>query len=203
MARTVEQLEAEQLSHLPPRFERLRDLLVAYSAVYARVSEVLDELVASTTIEHAEGLFLHLMAHGIGVEPGTDESPTSLRMRMRSIEDAVTRPALIAAADRVLEAHGETTGADMVEWFDEPWLDIVDDEQGGAYLDSTYPSGGPRTFLLRVPYAGDFVLDEFLDDMWLDDPGDDEPPVYAALIAEIERLRAAGIQWRLCLMETP
>lgn len=144
----------------------------------------LDKVVPLVTVDGGEGVWLTLQARGQNVDRAQDETDASVRERMRTVEDAVSRPAITEAVQAVLDENGVVGSAFLIEWWEEPYLDLEESvAPGGLYLDSTRWSGGPRRFLVLIPAS--------VDDT-----------VRAAIVAEVERLRAAGTGWRLVWSST-
>lgn len=223
MARTVDELLARLRSFLPPEYETAEPLLAGVAAAMAEAElagdSILDvlpfgpasyDLSNGTPVVHAgaTGIWLDLHAAGYGLHRAAGESDAQLQTRLRNVADRVTRPSIQAAVDLLLLPFGVT--AVIVEWWDEPYLDIEEPIPGGLYLDSTFISGGHHSFLVVVPSVGlgfNVSPDPFLNvDAWLDSMflgADVSDPVYAAILAEVERLRAAGVQWRLVIGSPP
>lgn len=203
MARSVAELEAEQLRLLPSQYRKMRDLLVGYAGVLRRAEISAEALAEAVTIEGAEGLWLSLLAAGYGIDRSPSEPDDSLRVRLRSVERQITPAAVLAAVEAILEAYG-TSGARLVEWFEGPFWDIEDNS--GFFWDIAHISGGPNTFLILVPEVGDLAA---LDSCWdysfwdfdLYYGQDGESPMYGAILAEVERIRPAGTRWALAVEE--
>lgn len=223
MARTTQQLLDRLLSFVPPDHVTAEPLLAAVAAAFELAELAAEDLTgvlpwcpyvatlpdgSILSLPGAFGIWLDLHAAGYGLRRSPGESDDSLVARLRNVADAVTRPAILAAVDALLEPFGES--ATMIEWWEEPYLDVAEPIPGGLYLDSTFLSGGPNSFLLLVPDVGIgygvspgpyLDIDTFLDTMFLGEDAQD--PIYAAIVAEVERLRAAGIQWRLVVGDPP
>lgn len=206
MARTTETL-LEQLRRLVPGDHASGEPLLAGFAGALRVAEQsTDTLRPLATIGGASGSWLTLQAHGYGLLRASGEPDPALRLRLRTVDDQVTVPALEAAVNAIIAPDV----CRIVEWFDAPYLD--DESETGMWLDhpDTRLSGGPNSFLVLIPrQRTGFAFGAFLDDagafgMWLDHPDTflgeaAEDPKYDAIINEIERIRAAGTFWRLVL----
>lgn len=195
MARSTADL-LEQLERLVPGYySAAQALLAGLAAALARAEVAVDELAASATIAGADSTWLALHARGYGIQPASAEAEGSVRARLRRVEDAVTKPAIKAAVDAIIAPDT----CEIVEWWEGPFLDVDDDT--GAWCDTARMGGGPNSFLVVVPYG--FEDGEALDvDFYADSSflglGVDSPFV-AAIINEVERLRAAGVFWRLVL----
>lgn len=208
VTQTVAELEAQLLALLPPRYANMRDVLVAIPGALRRAELAADSLAEGATVGGATGIWLTMMGHGYGVDRSTSEPDASLRTRIRSPEGSTTRPALLDAVNKLLSPYTDVE-ATMIEWWDEPYLDL--DSVRGCWLDISYISAGRNTFLLFVPLIGHYAaLDSFLDcapggwlnvDLFLGDDG--ENPIYAAIVAEVEKKRAAGVQWALVIGDPP
>jgi hypothetical protein len=204
MARTTDEVLAQLRKLLPAHYASAEALLAGFAAALGLAEVALDTLRDLATVEDGTGMWLTLQAHGYGLRRATGETDESLRIRLRAVEDQVTRPAIKAAVDRLI-APDE---CQIIEWFDQPYLD--DEGETGAWLDCSgcWVSGGPQSFLVVVPMqstgfaSGDGYLDStlYLDvESYLAEGPED--PAYAAIINEVERIRAAGVFWRLVLEE--
>lgn len=202
--RTKEQLLSQLRKMLPGHYVQAEPLLAGFCAALENAESVAEVMALLATIEDGEGMWLTLQARGLGIKRGSGESDESLRTRLRIIEDQVTKPAIKAAVDRILDPDE----CEVIEWFDQPYLDYTGET--GAWLDNpdTLLSGGPSSFIIRIPKQSTFFdFGEHLDiSAWLDSSdfflGDaPEDPVYAAIINEVNRIRAAGVFWRLVLEE--
>lgn len=201
MARTTEELLTQLRKLLPGHYEQAEALLAGFAAAMQLTEATIDTLRDLATIEDGTGMWLTLQAHGYGILRASGESDESLRIRLRAVEDQVTRPAIEAAVNRLIAPDV----CRIVEWFDGPYLD------SGLWLDCSgaWLSGGPQSFLVVIPRQGSGFSwgDSYLDnELYLDNEGaylaeGPEDPVYAAIINEVERIRAAGVFWRLVLEE--
>jgi hypothetical protein len=206
MARTVEQLEDALLQFLPSQYERMTDLLVAIPGAFHLALQQDDDLLETSTIAGASDIWLTLLAKGYGVDRATGEPDPSLRSRLRAADGSTTRPALLEAVDRLIAPYTDTP-SEMIEWFEAPFLDV--EEVEGAWCDIATVSGGPQSFLIFIPEIGDLpALDSFFDsNAWLDHEAwlgiDGESPIYAAIVAEVEKKRPAGTRWALVIGEYP
>jgi len=224
MARTTQELLDRLFSFLPPDYETAEPLLAAIAAAMEKAElagdslanvlpfgEAIMALPSGGTVVYtgAEGIWLDLHAAGYGLARQPGETDGLLRDRLRLVADRVTRESILTAVNVLLIPFGVT--ATMLEWWEEPYLDVEESvAPGGLYLGSTFLSGGPNSFLVLVPVVGlgySVSGDPHLDvDAWLDSmfAGTDvQDPVYAAIIALIETLRAAGIRWRLIIGDPP
>lgn len=186
----------EQLQRfLPPSFCGATPLLGGFAAAQAEAEAAVDLLRPQATLGCATDIWLTLQAHGYGVLRASGESDGSLRGRLRRVDDLVTRVALKSLVDELI-APDE---CQIIEWFETPYLD------NDAWLDSMLVSGGPHSFLVVISDqgAGFDHVGAFVDsDFWLDSAfiGEAvEPAVYAAIINQVERARAAGTFWRLVI----
>jgi hypothetical protein len=199
VARTSAEILA-QLDRMLPDHYRTLDPRVGFPAALADAEARGEALQALGTIDGAGGKWLTLHAAGQGIQRASGESNASLRTRIRNIDDALTLPAIKAAVDALI-APDECR---IVEWYDGPYLGIEDDS--GAWLgnESAILSMGPQSFTVIIPSQGAvFQTGGFLsDNLWLGLEyigSESEPSVYDAIINEVNRLRAAGVFWRLVL----
>lgn len=204
MARSTDEILTQLLKLLPGQYAAAEPLLAGQAAALALAEAAIEELQPLATIEGGEGIWLTLHAHGLGVHRAPNESDETLRLRLRTVQDQVTKPAIEAAVNRIIAPDV----CRVVEWFEGPYLDWEGD--GGAWLDNgdCLLSGGPRSFLVVIPkQSTDFEWGQHLDvNLWLDNEDawlgeGPEDPVYAAICNEVERIRAAGTFWRLVLEE--
>lgn len=206
MARSVEQLEEALLAFLPSQYRAMTDLLVAFPGAFHLALQQDDVLIDTSTIDGASDIWLTHLARGYGVERATGEPDPSLRSRLRHPEASTTRPALLEAVDELIAPY-TASSAQMIEWFEAPFLDVEETE--GAWCDIAAISGGPQSFLIFVPLIGSIPsLDSFMDiNAWLDleawGGSDGENPIYAAIVAEVEKKRAAGVRWALVIGDWP
>lgn len=170
MARTTDQILAQYERLMPGGWgQSLRPLLAGVAAALVEAEERGDTLAAAGLFS-TTGTWLRLHAHGYGIQPADGESDASLRGRLRQVENAVTRPALKAAVDALIDP----LEAEIVEWWETSYVDV------NLYLDlaGSRLGGGPRTFIVLVPAAtSDAAL--------------------RVIANEINRLRSAGIRWAL------
>lgn len=204
MARSLEQLLTQLERMAPGYYDSCRPLLAGFAAAMARSESTFDTLQPLATIGGGTGKWLTLQARGVGIKRGSGESDESLRARLRDVADAVTRPAIEAAVNALIAPDTCT----IIEWWERPYLDYNGDD--GCWLDNQDATlcDGPSGFLVLIPVQatefafGSFLDDETVDGLWLDIAfaGEGpEDPAYAAIVNEVERLRAAGIYWRLVI----
>ena len=198
MARTTTDLLEQLQRHLPPAYGPLQPVLAGLAATLDQAESSTSELVASTTVEEAEGIWLTLLAQGYGVRRAAGESDSSLRVRLRAPERQMTVAAILDATNAIL-ADVTTEEAVLVEHADgELWLDQ------DLWLDQSRLYDQHNAFTLEVPLVEEplvgssFVDHSFLDaDLFLGEGT--EPSVYAVIASTVERLRAAGVRWWLVL----
>ncbi len=196
MARTTADLLEQLMRWLPPGMAPYRPVLGGYAAA-ARAAEVAGEAaVDAATLGGAVAQWLDLHARGYGVERADGETDAQLVERLRNPEDMLTRSAILAAADRLLADYTDVAAV-MIENWDGTHLDL------DLYLDIAclVPQ---KAFALVVPLVGDPVTGaSFADSDYADGEtyagSGVEHPVYAVLLREIHRLRAAGVSWWLVI----
>lgn len=200
-ARTTEELLQRLFRFLPPGYASAEPLLAGIARAQSdgeQVALCLQDVLpfgpmtvtlpGGSTVDYsgATDIWLDLHARGYGILRSPGEADAELRARLREVTERVTRPAILDAVDLLLVPFA--VSATMVEWFEEPYLDLVETVAvGGMYLDSTLLSGGPSSFVLYVPSVG---------------PGY-SAPVYGAIVSLVETLRSAGVQWRLIVGDPP
>jgi hypothetical protein len=113
-----ENLLAHGASAVPGYFrstERAREDLHAGAAAMLLVDATANQWLRMTEIGHATGVWLDAHARDRGVRRQAGEGDDELRVRLRTIDDAVTPPALLAIANAVLSAAGVVGSAEIVE----------------------------------------------------------------------------------------
>lgn len=200
MARSVADL-LDQVEHfLPAEFEPMRPHLAGLAAQMREAELAGDTLEAQTKIGQAVGAFLTLIGRGYGLDRTAEETDDEFRNRIRVLEDRLTKPAIEDAVNELLSAY--TT--DVCE--------IVEHWEGGAFVDQAYAEqdaiySAHNAFTVIAPVVGNFAAGEdyvdqsYVDDAWVGMGGADHP-VYPAIVARVEQLRAAGVRWWL-VVEMP
>ena len=172
MARTTQELLDQLLRLLPSQYAALEPLLAGLAAAQGQIEISADTLQQLGLIDQATAEWLTLHAHGLGIRRTVGESDGSLRLRIRDVDDLVTGQAILAIVDALLSPNT----ASLTEWYEEPFLGSETDE--GAWLGSMRLSAGPSSFQVIVP--------ETITDAQV-----------LAVVAAVERSRAAGVHWRL------
>lgn len=180
--------------HLPTRFGAVEDALAGFAAAMAQASTAASDLEVSTTVAGAEGKWLTLLAKGYGVQRATGEEDATVRTRLQNVEDALTKDSILVAVNAILAEYTDEQ-ATMIEWWESDGAFYLD----SSYLDTDRLLGEWHTFYLFLPFLGERDWgDFFLDSSYLDTDflgGGQGHPVYASIIATVERLRAAGTRW--------
>lgn len=190
---------------LPAHYRSVRALTGGRAAQSALAADTAEDLAGSVSIGGAEGTFLTLLARGYGVYRASNETDDSLRTRLRNIEQKVTPPAILARAIEMLTPYTDEAGLALIEvreHFDSGiWLDQ-------DYLDQGYIYSSHNAFTLVVPLIGAdprveaYVDQDFLDQSYLGEgQANTDADVYVALMAEIDRIRPAGVRWWLQVAE--
>ena len=195
MSRTTSVVLAQAMKFVPPRYQAIVDVIAGVAAIEATRESTAETFAEASTIGGAEGSFLTLLAKGFGVNRGLSETDASVRFRLRNAEEQVTRASILSAVNTVL-ASFTSTEAIMLEPWEEGFLDV------DMWFDNTIFSDMHNGFVLVVPLVGDAPTGSmFFDSEYYDGEvylgGGVEHPVYAVIIALVERIRAAGIRWRL------
>lgn len=178
MALTTDQVLAQLERMLPPRYAASRAVLALYAAMIAKALQVAElDFIPSTTVAGAEGQWLTLLASGYGITRSTGESDASVRTRIRAIEDALTVSAIEDAVDALL-ADLTAVPCELVEHWHAPLVADTDDLEWAAITDHSHLFDEHNAFTVIVPDFGDFPDDA----------------IYAAVVAEVERLRGAGVR---------
>ena len=186
MTTTTEEQIDQQLRHLPPRFDALRALLAAYAGTLKVVLNATElDFIPSTTIGGAVGPFLTLIAKGYGIRRASGEADSSLRLRVRNVDDSQTVSTITDAVDALLAPLTGVTSV-LIEHWAAPLVVDTDDLDFALVADNGSLYDTHNAFTLIIP-----------------DFGDDTDPIYAVVINEVERLRAAGVTWFLILEGAP
>lgn len=185
------------LRFLPPALEGSEELAAGVvAALQAGRAAVLD-MVRQTTVALSADRWLTLLARGYGVVRSTGETDEDLRIRLVNVEDKLTRPSIEAAVTALLATY-TATPAEVVEWFAGDGCFWADRD----YCDDQRLFGEWHTFYVLVPLLGEMAWgDLYCDEAYCDDEhhvgAGSEHPIYGAIIAAVERLRAAGVRWLL------
>lgn len=199
-APTTAQALAQIRRYLPEEYEVWEPVLAGMAAQAEDVGAVRDDAVGAVTIGGADDEWLTLLAHGYGVERTEAETDAGLRIRLRNVEEKVTKNAIKTVVDAVLADAGSTP-CRVAEWWEEDqsmWL-------GSSYLGQPTQIGDwYNVFAVYVPLVGDHPgIAPFLgNDAYL---GGDFylggtpilSEVYSAIIDEVNRVRASGFRWWL------
>lgn len=195
MPRSTNQILLQLERQLPDWARPLRPHLAGIAAMLAHAEAKGAVFADASTVAGADGIWLTLLARGYGVSRALEESDAALRRRLRAPERQLTRTAILAAVDALLAEYTDAPAV-MIEPWDEGYYNRE------FYLDRRVWSGEPLTFLLVVPLvATSSAAYTYLDagyfdrDLYLGAEGDDA--LTTALRAVVNRLRAAGIRWRL------
>jgi len=205
---TTNAIYDELIKVLPASLRALSPLLGGQAAAFSLADQAQSDLADNLLIGNAEGIWLDLLARGMNIHraPGEADGGTvgsdtgGLRGRMRTVNDALTRPAILAAANDVLSAYG-VADAIMVEWYEGPYFDSF-------YFDDPHMplSSGPNTFAIIVPqvngpsYGSFYFGSSFYDASYYGASG--MSPAYGAVYAAVEKIRAAGVRWFLLVDHT-
>lgn len=113
-----EQLVAHAQESLPRYWSKaprtLEDLNAMAEVIAAGMVQA-DDWTRQTYITHAEGKWLRQHAKDRGIYPQEGESEDALRARLQSVDDAVTRPAIIAGVQAILDDHSVTGALAVVD----------------------------------------------------------------------------------------
>jgi hypothetical protein len=193
---TTAELLAQRERWLPAYWRAAQPITAGAAASMARASEAVDDLEGSVSIEGAEGIWLTLLARGYGVDRAPAEGDESLRGRLRNVEHKVTRASILARVNELLSEYTDEE-ADMIEHFDHGTYCDQD------YADQTTLYDQHNAFTLVAPRVGEAEgWNDYADEAHADQSyagGASAHPVYPAIMAEVERLRAAGVRWWLAI----
>jgi hypothetical protein len=201
MARSTDELLEQLERFVPPQLQPLRPVLAGIAAMLRRAEIAGDDFAGAVSIGGAEGVWLTLLARGYGVERSTDETDDSLRTRLRNVEDKLTKARILAVVNALLAPHTSEQAQLLEHWANGAYLDQ------DAYADQALLLDQHNAFTLLCPLIGEMPYgDAWCDQSYADDDaycgsGTGMHPVYDAIVAEVERLRAAGVRWWLVVEE--
>lgn len=90
------------------QIDRSEEFLTAFVKIFDRIRTNLGESRARSLILQSTGIWLDLHASDAGTQRQDGETDEALQTRLRSVEDAVTRPVLLAAAQAIVDSEGIT-----------------------------------------------------------------------------------------------
>lgn len=141
-----------------PRFlrdGRSEEDLYGLSRIMFTVLQVFEDWHRMTFLEHADGRWLVAHAADRGTSLMDGETPEQLRARLYRYDDVVTRPALLAHVQSILETFGVAGTAVMIELRrDRGWLrDKASNGRRHAYASRGYRCGStrPSTIIVILP----------------------------------------------------
>lgn len=167
-----------------------------------------DEAVLDVTVGGSDGQWMKLLAAGYGVFKIEGESDASLRIRLRNIEDQLTRPAIKAVVDELLDEAGSTP-CRVAEWWENDvscWCDGTTVDDGYSYCDEASTGDYYNVFFVFVPLIGvhpgfgaSCDDEDYCDDEAYAGVGGALSATYDAIIDEVERVRASCTRWWLVI----
>lgn len=173
----IEQLKA----YLPGLFSARDELLAIFAGAMVEVLSRAETLASLVDIGTSTGIWLTLLARSYGIERATNEPDAALRERIRNLDEALTVQSIEDAVNALLDPYTATLAYIVEHWSSGPVLDIEEDPPLSFVVGSTTLWDDYLGFTLYVPDLGD------------------EHEVYAAIYAEVERIRAAGTRWRMVI----
>lgn len=220
MARTEQEVRDHYLELAPGYMSEPGELLDAQiravAAILAAVESAVDTLHDRTFIATADGSWLDQHGDERGIHRLQDESDTDYRVRLTTIEDKLTIPAIVNAINAILVTGVATleehtldgcwmirTGSPNPEGFFGCRM-YRSERAFSIYIDVQFSTTSDTAFLVRTGAVAElesafmtrtgsvFEAAAFLD-------GDALAPsdIYAQIIETIERLRGAGISFRV------
>lgn len=170
---------------------RLEAVWAGLGAALADIEAGSEALLAVGKLATAEDMFLDLHARGLGVRRGSGESDASLRVRARVVSRKVTKPAIQAVLNSILDTETEER-AHVYDRMDALGWAVEEDAAEEAALLCDHLSIYIALPLLPQPEdalgAEVGALEEAPMDLF------PEHPLMAVLRAEVNRLRAAGVR---------
>lgn len=197
MARSTLQILLQLERQLPDWMRPLRPHLAGIAAMLADCEQRGEQFADATTVAGADGIWLSLLARGYGVVRSTGETDASVRRRLRHPDRALTRRSILEAVNALLQDAG-AGDAVMLEPWDEGFADR------DAWADRTVMASAHNSFVLVIPLVGEAVSGDSYADWDYADVGayagsDGEDPLYQALVAMVDGLRAAGVRWWIAI----
>lgn len=184
-ATALANLVAQMKLYLPPEtWDGREDLLTAFAAPLARAFVTAEEFVDDGSIGGAEGQWLELLATNYGMRRSVSETDANLRIRLRNVEEALTCAAIVAAVDAILSAYSGT-GAVCIEHHEQGPVCDTETPLISAICDVSFLYGTIPAFTILVPDLGN------------------THPAWGPIYAEVERLRAAGVEWFFVIDDQP
>lgn len=194
---SVDVLLAQLVRVLPAEYLPLRPVLAGIAAMLNAASVSVEDLVTATTANGAEDVWLRLFSAGYGVYPATSESDASLRDRLLHYDDQLTVAAILAVVNAILAPY--TSGLATIH---EHFRDHFVADLSAADIDRIYDQRHAFTLMVPQvgePYSGVAFADLAAADLMAVGTGDGWHPVYAAIVAVVNRIRAGGVRWWLVL----
>jgi len=200
MARTTAELLTRFEAFVDPSsFGAHQPLQGGVAAVYATVEQFGEDAATAGLWGGADGVWLSLHARSQGTRRRSGEADETLRTRLRTVEGALTRPAILDAVNSLMSAYTDEEAL-IVEWWESPYL-------GETYIGEDHAarlSPGPSGFLVILPAGlgeagwGDAHLGEtFLGESFL---GIEEADILGLLASEVVAKRAAGVRAWLVIL---
>lgn len=195
MSRTTAEVLTAAESFLPRCTRPARPLLAGWAAATSEAEAAVDAAAAVLHVGDAEGMWLDLLARGDGLRRAGGEADAVFRRRIRRPATGVTRPDLLDAVNEILTDYGATTDAVMYEWWEDGFADV-------SHADHSLLIDPGACFVLVVPLIGDPEAGgSFADASYADGAGyggaTGSWAPYAAIVAAVNAMKAAGVRWRL------
>lgn len=200
-ARSVSDIAAEVARLMPTHLSGPATPLLGGFAAGEHSAEVFGAAAAnSTTIGGAADVWLDLVGRGLGMPRADGEDDDTYRQRLRSPQYGVTKANLAAAVNAILSAYG-LPDCRILEWMDGPYLSRT------MYLSHCLVVARPNFFVVVVDSPSTYRTTAFLSrSVYLSRTaylGEWETgayaAAYAAIVALVNALRAAGVRWALYL----
>lgn len=198
MARTAEQLLARLYELLPEDLEssegEARDAhLFGLATALAQADATVEAMIDQAKVDPGAGIWLSLHARGLGYVPLDGETDPQLRIRIRNVENKLTRPAILAALDELLATVTDPALPSYMWERKDGTGQAVEDEavEEGAI------SVGWNMFFLYLPLlppeeSAGAVGEEAVGEAWIELVL--ENVLYPVIRAEVDRIRAAGVR---------
>lgn len=147
-----------------------QEIFGGYAVMVGAFHTQVDEWLSFTFVRTATGIWLDQHARDRGTTRRVDESDATLQARLSTLEDVVTRPALLAHVNDILIGSGYPGTAAMVELRrDKGFVASTAAGESMAFASRGYRagnSGRPHRFIVILPYDTDeatgAAVDEYL-----------------------------------------
>lgn len=144
------------------------DMFGAYVKIFDSARTQIAEWVSLSYLASATGVWLDQHAKDRGTTRQANETDATLRARLKTSEDAVTRPYLLSTINSTVDAAGVSGDAYMVELRRDRGFfgDFASTSRNKAYFSRGYrmgKSGRPMRIIIILPYGSTTALKNSID----------------------------------------